>query len=86
VGVKIWLADRKFWVGWGERAANGVGAVVHSQMLWVPNHASFLVPTNIVYQIPMQTAFGQGVPVPPGIAATLDIDVEMIRLEIVRSI
>ena len=86
VGVKIWLAGCKFWVGWAERAPNGVGAVVHSQMQWVPNHSSFLVPCNIIYQIPMQTVFGQGIAIPPGIPATLDINVEAIRDRIVRSV
>jgi hypothetical protein len=86
VGVKIWLAEQRFWVGYAERAADGVGATIHSQMLWVPNHSSFLVPTNITYQIPMQTVFGPGIAIPPGTPATLDIHVEMIRQRIVESI
>jgi hypothetical protein len=78
-GLKFGSLGKKFWVGYAERAANGVGATIHSQMLWVPNYLSFLVPTNITYQIPMQTVFGQGIAIPPGTPATLDTHVEMIR-------
>jgi len=86
IGIKIWLAGQKFWVGYAERQANGIGAMVHSQMSWVPNHTSFLIPTNITYQIPMQTVYGQGIAIPAGVPQTLDIDVEMIRLRIVESV
>jgi hypothetical protein len=86
VGVEIWLAGQKFWVGWAERAPNGVGEIVHTQMQWVPNHTSFLVPTNITYNIPMQIAYGPGIPIPVGTPPTIDIDVEMIRLTIVENV
>lgn len=86
IGVKIWLAGQKIWVGYAERHANGIGATVHSQMSWVPNHSSFYLPTNIIYHIPMQTVFGQGIPIPAGTPPTLDIDVEAIRLRIVARV
>jgi hypothetical protein len=84
VGVKIWLAGRKFWVGWAERSATGVGALHHTQMHWVPNHTSFLNPVNIIYQIPMQTVYGAGIPVPAGAPPTLPINAELIHQWIVR--
>jgi hypothetical protein len=86
IGVKVWFADRKFWVGWAERAANGVGAVTHTQMNWVLNHTSYLIGLNLVYQIPMQAVFGPGIPIPPGTPATIDIDVELVRQRIVKSV
>ena len=57
----------------------GVGAVIHTQMQCPPNQTTYIVPTNIVYQIPMATVFGAGVPIPAGVAATLDIDTDLIR-------
>jgi hypothetical protein len=48
-------------------------------MQWPPNHTTYIVPTNIVYQIPMTTIFGAGVPIPAGVAATLDINTGLIR-------
>jgi len=86
IGVKVWLAGQKYWVGWAERAPNGVGEVVHTQMHWVPNHMSYLVPTNITYNIPMQVAFGPGIPIPAGTPPTLYIDVEGIRLVILKNV
>jgi hypothetical protein len=79
IGVKVWLAGRKYWVGWAERSPTGVGAVIHTQMQWPPNHSTYIVPTNIVYQIPMVTVFGADVPIPAGVPATLDIDTDLIR-------
>ena len=43
IGVKVWLAGRKYWVGWAERSPTGVGAVIHTQMQWPPNHTSCLL-------------------------------------------
>ena len=79
IGVKVWLAGRKYWVGWAERSPTGVGSIVHSQMLLPLNHTTYTVPTNIVYHIPMAVVFGAGVPIPAGVAATLDIDTDLIR-------
>ena len=79
IGVKVWLAGRKYWVGWAHRSPMGVGAVIQSHMQWPPNHSTYTVPTNIVYQIPMATVFGAGVPIPEGVAATLDIETDQIR-------
>jgi hypothetical protein len=88
IGIKIWLAGEKIWVGYATRAPNGVGGIVTSSMNWVPNHTSFLVPIpiNIIYSIPIQMVFGQGIPVPPGTPPTLDIDVERIRHVIFRNV
>jgi hypothetical protein len=82
IGVKVWLSGRKYWVGWAERSPTGVGAIVHSQMLWPPQHTTYTVPTGIVYNIPMATVFGPGIPIPAGLQATLDIDTDDIRAEI----
>jgi hypothetical protein len=86
IGVKVGLAGQNLWVGWAERAPNGIGPIVHTQMQWVQNHTSYLVPTNIIYNIPMQIAFGPGIPIPVGTPPTIDIDVEMIRLKIVENV
>lgn len=83
VGVKIWLASQRFWVGWGERRPAGHGCRIHSSMSWSPNAWSFTAPVNIVYHIPMATVYGPGIAIPPDVPPTLDIDVEEIRQEIV---
>src|SRR5947207_15851602 len=30
IGVKYWMAGRKFWVGWAERRPNGVRGTLHT--------------------------------------------------------
>jgi hypothetical protein len=83
VGVKIWLAEKRFWVGWGERRPNGTGCRLTSNMAWPPNAWSITNPVNLVYQIPIATVYGQGIPIPANAPATLDISVEEIRREII---
>lgn len=83
VGVKIWLAGKRFWVGWGERRPNGTGCHLTSNMAWPPNAWSITNPVNLVYQIPMATVYGPGIPIPANAPATLDISVEEIRQEII---
>jgi hypothetical protein len=58
---------------------------MHTQMQFPPYHSSYLVPANVIYNIPMATAYGAGVPIPPAVGATLDIDVDAIRDVIVVS-
>jgi len=36
-------------------------------------------PVNMIYHIPIQTLYGNGVPIPPNSPATLDIDCNGIR-------
>ena len=84
IGVKVWLKGRKFWVGWGERAAGGAGVVIHTNMFFPPNHHSIDNPVNVVYNIPMTTVYGPGVPIPQTNAATLDIDTDAIRRVILQ--
>lgn len=86
IGVKIWLAGKRFWVGWGERRANGTGCRLQSNMAWPPNAWSVTNPVNLVYQIPMTTVYGPGIPIPANSPATLDISVEEIRQEIISVI
>jgi len=74
IGVKVWVKEKKFWVGWGERAATGTGAVIHTVMQWPPNHNSISTPVNHVYQLPMATVYGPGITIPRNHPATLDID------------
>ena len=66
------------WVGLSERP-RGSTLLSTLNLQWPPNHATYTVPTNIVYQIPMATVFGAGVPIPAGVAPTLDIDTDLIR-------
>jgi len=86
IGVKVWLKDKKFWVGWAERAANGVGATIHTTMQWPPNHHPWDTDVNTIYQIPMALIYGPGIPIPPmaNSGAFLHIDTDMIRQEIVE--
>ena len=84
IGCKVWLAGRKFWVGWGERHPSGIGARIHSVMSWPPNHHSWDVPVNHIYQIPMDTIYGPGIAQPPDTPAALNIDVDMIRQRILK--
>ena len=79
IAVKVWLQGKKFWVGWGERAPTGVGATIHSTMLWPPDHSDITVPVNTIYNIPMALIYGTGIPIPPNAPPTLDINVEEIR-------
>lgn len=52
IGVKIWLAGKRFWVGWGVRRPNGTGCRLTSNMAWPPIAWSITIPVNLVYQIP----------------------------------
>jgi hypothetical protein len=52
-------------------------------MHFPPNHSSFHVLANIIYHIPMATAYVRGVPIPHAFGPTLDIDVDGIRDAIV---
>jgi len=79
IGVKIWLRGKKFWVGWAERAPAGNRATIHTDMRFPPHHHPIDTPVNLVYHIPMQTVYGNGVPIPPTSPPTLDIDCDWIR-------
>jgi len=83
VGVKIWLKEYRFWVGWGERSPTGTGCCLRSAMAWPPNAWSITTRVNLVYQIPMTTVYGPGIPIPANAPATLDVSVEEIRQEII---
>jgi hypothetical protein len=76
IGIKVWVASRKFWVAWAERSANGNDAVIHSNSRIHPVDT----PVNLIYHIPMQTVYGNGIPIPPNSPATLDIDCDEIRV------
>jgi Uma2 family endonuclease len=84
IAVKVWLQEKKFWVGWGERAPTGIGATIHTAMAWPPHHSDLNTPVNLVYSIPMAVVYGTGVPIPPNSPPTLDINVEEIRQVIVE--
>ena len=84
IGVKVWLKEKKFWVGWGERAPGGIGATIHTTMSWPSLHSSINTAVNTVYNIPMPLIYGPGIPIPPNAPPTLDIDVDEIRLQIVE--
>jgi hypothetical protein len=79
IAVKVWLADKKFWVGWGERCPAGADCTIHSDMDWPPDHSEVATPVNIIYQIPINLVYGPGIQIPVGAPNTLDIDVERIR-------
>lgn len=79
IGIKVWVAGRKFWVGWGERSLTGNRALIHNNMQFPPHHHPVNTPVNLIYHIPMQTVYGNGVPIPPNSPATLDIDCDEIR-------
>ena len=78
IGIKVWVALQKFWVGWVDRSANGNQAMIHSNMHFPPHHHPVNTPVNSVYHIPMQTVYGNGVAIPPNSPATLDIDCDEI--------
>lgn len=84
IGVKYWRAGREFWCGWAERRPGGVGGRLHTNMQWPPHHSSINQPINVVYSIPMTTVFGPHIPIPPNLGATLDIDTDEIRNEILE--
>lgn len=84
IGVKVWVKGKFFWVGWGERAAKGTGAIIHTVMDWPPNHHPISTPVNHIYQIPMTIAYGSGIAIPQNQPATLDIDVDVIRRRILQ--
>lgn len=84
IAVKVWLAEKKFWVGWGERAPTGTGVTLHTAMAWPPQHLDIASPVNIIYNIPMALIYGTGIPIPPNAPPTLDINVEEIRQLIVE--
>jgi hypothetical protein len=79
IGVKVWIAGKKFWVGYATRRPAGDGAAVQTQMQFPPNHHRIDTPTNIVYHIPMQEVFGPTIPVLAGLSPTVDVDVDVIR-------
>jgi hypothetical protein len=83
IGIKVWVAGQKFWVGWADRAANGNRAMIHTNMRFPPHHYPVNTPVNLVYHIPMQTVYGNGIAIPSNSPATLDIDCDQIR-DIIR--
>jgi hypothetical protein len=87
IGVKVWVASKKFWCGWAERNTNGVGGLLHAALGWEPPARSDIsVPVNITYNIPMKDVYGPGITWPPNTPPTLDINVDDIRAEILESL
>jgi hypothetical protein len=83
IGVKVYVDSQRFWVGWAERAPDGTGAVLHTEMPFPPTRCRrYTEPVGVVYHIPMQTVFGVGIPVPAELGDTLDIDVDQIAQSI----
>jgi len=79
IGVKVWIAGRKFWVGWGERSPTGNRALIQTNMQFPPHYHPINTPVNLIYHIPMQTVYGNGIPIPLHSPASLDIDCDEIR-------
>jgi len=79
IGIQVWVQGRKFWVGWAERAPADNRATIHSAMRFPPHHSPINTPINIIYHIPMQTIYRNGIPIPPNSPAHLDIDCDAIR-------
>jgi hypothetical protein len=79
VGIKVWVAERKFWVGWADRSEDGNRATIHTNLRFPPHHHPVNTPVNLVYHIPIQTVYGNGVAIPPNSPPTLDIDCDAIR-------
>jgi hypothetical protein len=50
IGVKIFAVEKKFWVGWGERAPAGIGCTVHTTMAWPPQHWDISTPIDTIYK------------------------------------
>ena len=48
-------------------------------MRFPPHHHPINTAVNLVYHIPMQTVYGNGIAIPPNSPATLDIDCDQIR-------
>jgi hypothetical protein len=86
IGVMIWLAGGKFWIGWEESVPGGVGAVIHTETQFPKNFTSVGTITNIWYTIPMETVFGAGILIPANVPVNLEIEMERIREIIVESI
>ena len=84
IGVKVWVNGKKFWVGWGERAASGFGAIIHTDMQWPPNHHPIHTPINLTYSIPIQLVFGPVIPIPATAPNALEIDVDAVRRTILE--
>jgi hypothetical protein len=84
IAVKVWLVEKKFWVGWRERAHTGIGATIHTTMAWPPHHSDITIPVNTIYNIPVALIYGTSIPIPPNAPPILDINVEEIRQVIVE--
>jgi len=85
IGVKIWLKEKKFWVGWAELSPAGFDATMHSNMSWPPDNSSWETPVDIVYPIPIALVYGPGINIPENAPPTLDINAEEIRLQIMET-
>jgi hypothetical protein len=57
----------------------GNNAIIHTNMRFPRHHHPIDTPVNLIYQISMQTVYGNGIPIPPNSPATLDIDCDEIR-------
>ena len=77
--MKIWVAGKKYWMGWGERDPAGTGLLLHTTMSWPPLHSDIATPVNLIYSIPMALIYGPGIAIPQNAPATLDINVDEIR-------
>jgi len=80
IGIKVWVSEHKFWVGWAERNATGDRGIIHSDMEFPPHHFSIQNSVDIIYRIPMTTVYGSDIRIPLNSPNTLDIDCNEIRL------
>jgi hypothetical protein len=78
IGVKSMACRAQVLGGLGGTFTNGSRLYCPLSNAMTPQ-CTYTVPTNIVYRIPMAVVFGAGVPIPAGVAATLDIDTDLIR-------
>src|SRR5277367_2342224 len=39
IGIKVWVKEEKFWVGWAERVPAGNRATIHSAMRFTPHYS-----------------------------------------------
>jgi hypothetical protein len=84
IGVRVWITSRKFWVVIKKRMRYGHS--VAYQMPLAPCHASLMEPLKGVLHIPASKVYGRGIPVPEKACEGYFLDLDELRLEILRLI
>ena len=83
IGVKVWVREKKFWVGWGERSPTGIDATIPYNNGLATESFKYQCFRQHGLQYPYGPYLWTWILIPPTAPPILDINVEEIREVIV---